>query len=128
MYFFCTFIGENKLTYLLILVYHISNTFFNNQRQRRKSLKSVLNFAGLLASIWFRGSRATVLSCRRGSENCSGGYLLGPKYFLMGSGSLFFFSWVFRASKFFPRGYFVGSRFFLVGISWIQDFMIFNKL
>ena len=108
MYFFCTFIGENRLTYLLILVCHISNTFFNNQRQRRKSLKSVLNFASPLASIWFVG---LVPLCHRRSKNCSGGYLVGPKYFLMGIGSVFFFSWVFRASS-----------FFLEGILWVKIF------
>ena len=46
-------------------------------------------------------------------------------------------SWVFRWSKFFlagifwvqifSRGCFVGPRFSLVSILWVQDFMIFNQ-
>ena len=34
-----------------------------------------------------------------------------------------FFSWVFRESQIFSRGYFVGPKFFLVGISWVQNFL-----
>ena len=33
-----------------------------------------------------------------------------------------FFSGVFRGSKIFTRGYFVGLNFFLVGLSWVQSF------
>ena len=32
------------------------------------------------------------------------------------------FSWVFRGFKIFSRGYLVGPTFFLVGISWVQNF------
>ena len=31
------------------------------------------------------------------------------------------FSWVFRVSQIFSRGYFVGPRFFLVCISWVKN-------
>ena len=32
------------------------------------------------------------------------------------------FSWVLRGSQIFSRGFFVGPRFLLVGISWVQNF------
>lgn len=34
-----------------------------------------------------------------------------------------FFSWEFRGSKIFTRGYFMGLKLFLVSISWIQNFV-----
>ena len=35
-----------------------------------------------------------------------------------------FFLWVFRGSKIFSRGYFVGLKIFLVGIPWVQNFSL----
>ena len=34
-----------------------------------------------------------------------------------------FFSWVFRGSKIFSRGYFVEPKFFVVGILWLWNFL-----
>ena len=39
-------------------------------------------------------------------------------------GSKFFFSWVFRGCKYFSCGYFVDPKFFLVGILWVQFFLV----
>ena len=61
---------------------------------------------------------------------------VGPKIFSVGISRVsnffswvpIFFSWVFPVSQTFSRGYFVGLEFFLVSISWVPDFMIFNNL
>ena len=48
---------------------------------------------------------------------------MGPKFFLVGiSWVTIFFSWVFCASKVFPRGQFVDQRFFLMDISLVNAF------
>ena len=68
----------------------------------------------------FRGSSAIVglvglvPPCHRAfvGPKFSREYFVGPK----------FFSRVFRGSKIFSCGYFVGLKFFLVSISWIQNF------
>ena len=62
------------------------------------------------------------------SEIFSRGYFVSPKFFL----------WLFRQPKIFSRGYFVGPQifswvfvgriFFHMGISWVKNFMTFNKL
>ena len=70
---------------------------------------SVLNSMGLVPSwvLWGSCHRAIAPSCVQN-----------------------FFSWVFRWSKIFSLGYFAGPKFFSRGyfISWVQNFMIFNKL
>ena len=41
------------------------------------------------------------------------GYFVGPKYFLVSiSWVSYFFSWVFRGSNFFSRGYIMDPRFY----------------
>ena len=75
-------------------------------------------FLFLYESAKLRGSRATVPSCLRVSENFSRGYFVGLKFLFVG------ISWV----LIFSCGYFLGLELFLVGILWVQDFMISNKL
>ena len=94
------------------------------------SLYVVLDY-GFKECAKFRGSRAIMgLAClvppwvRKffswvfcGSKIFAHGYFVGLK----------FFSWVFRGSNIFPRGCFVVPKFSLLGISWVQNFMTFNK-
>ena len=71
----------------------------NSGSQTRATLKSVLNFVGRVPSC----------SCLRG-------YFVGSEYFLVGiSWVQSLFSWVFRGSKIFSRGYFAVPKFSLVG-------------
>ena len=42
----------------------------------------------------------------------------------MGSWIQNVFSWVFRGFGIFSHGYFIGPKFFLIGISWVQNFSV----
>ena len=51
-----------------------------------------------------------------GSKSFSGGYCVGPKFFVMGISWVETFSWVFAGSEFFSCEYFVGPTFFSGGL------------
>ena len=54
---------------------------------------------------------------------------MGPKFFLMGISWVGkFFTWVLRGSESFSRGYLVGPKFSLVGISCVQIFFVVGTL
>ena len=94
----------------------------------------------------FRESRAIVglmglvPPCHRAfmGPKLSGGYFLGPKFFLVDIcwSTIFFVgvSWVqyffvgLSSVQHFSCGHFMGPIYFLSGISWVQNFMAFNKL
>ena len=65
--------------------------------------------------------------CAKFSGSCAIVGLVGlmPSYhraFMGSSWVINFFSWLFRGSSIFSRGYFVGPQFFLVGILWVPIF------
>ena len=71
----------------------------------------------------FRGSRAIVPSCLRGSEIFSLGYFVIPKFFLVAiSWVQNFFSWALRGPKFFSRVYFLGPKLFSSVFCWSKFF------
>ena len=90
---------------LFFLIIDDNITFLVTISNPKKSRTEIIECAK------FRGSRAIVGFVGL-VPSCLRGYFMSPKLFLVGiSWVKSFFSWVFRESKVFSRGYFVGQNF-----------------
>ena len=114
------------LTNLLrtLLLGHLLYIYFMKRKASYENLLNML-FDIILSDLLLYILFTSVLSFVGLVPSC----LRGSKIFFVGISRVQnIFLWVFRGSKIFSRGYVMDQKCFLVGISWVQNFMTFNKL